>query len=152
MSEETECPKCGTKLGSDDEFLKHAEGLVESGLLDFVLEVDTKSWEKEVLESDLVVVEFWHESCPVCKSLAPIYGRIAEEFKDKIKFARLNVLASKENRDLAVKYGVMSTPTLIFFCKRKPITTKVGGDGFETEHGLKKLIDDVVKTCTRNNE
>lgn len=35
-----------------------------------VLDVNADTWEKEILQSDtLVVVDFWHEQCPWCKRL-----------------------------------------------------------------------------------
>ena len=118
-------------------------------LLEYVLEVNAKNWEKEILKSNLlVVVEFWHENCQSCKSLAPIYNKVAIEYKDKIKLTKLNVLTSKDNREIAVKYGVMSTPTLIFFCDGKPIATKIGRDGLETKEQLKQLINEMVNKCS----
>lgn len=153
MPKGIKCPKCGIKLNSKVEFEKHVKGLIEGDLLDSVLEVNAKNWEEEILQSDLlVVVEFWHDSCPSCKSLAPIYMEVANEYKDKIKFAKLNVLTSKDNRDIAVKYGVMSTPTLIFFCDGKSIATKVGRDGFETKERLKKLINDIISKCPKTKK
>ena len=121
--------------------------------MESVLEVNAKNWEKLILKSNLlVVVEFWHESCQSCKSLAPIYSEVAIEYKDKIKLTKLNVLTSKDNREIAVKYGVMSTPTLIFFCDGTPIATKIGRDGFETKEQLKQLINEMIHKCTENKE
>jgi thioredoxin 1 len=117
--------------------------------LEYVLEVNAKNWEKEILKSNLlVVVEFWHESCQSCKSLAPIYNEVSIEYKDKIKLTKLNVLTSKDNREIAIKYGVMSTPTLIFFCDGKPIATKIGRDGFETKKQIKQLINEMINKCS----
>jgi thioredoxin 1 len=153
LSEGIKCPKCGIKLNSKLEFEKHTKGLNDSDILDPVLEVTAKNWEETILQSKfLVVVEFWHESCPSCKKLAPIYIEVAKEYKDKIKFAKLNVLTSKDNRDIAVKYGLMSTPTLIFFCDGKPIATKVGRKGFETKERLKQLINDMLNKCPEDKE
>ena len=58
-----------------------------------VLEVNAGSWEQEVLQSDvLTVVDFWHSQCPWCIRLEPIYNETAEEYKGKVKFAKLNIL------------------------------------------------------------
>jgi len=107
-----------------------------------VLEVNADSWEREILQSDtLVVVDFWHEQCPWCIRLEPIYNEVSEEYGNKVKFAKLNVLASNENRQIAVKYGIMGTPTLVFFCDGRPVETVTG---FQPKERLKQLVDDVI--------
>jgi thioredoxin 1 len=108
-----------------------------------VIEVDAGNWEKEVLKSDsLVVVDFWHEQCLWCKMLAPIYKEVAEEYKDRAKFTTLNVLSSHENQHIALHLGVMSTPTLIYFCSGRSIVATVG---FQTKDRLKRIVEDLLK-------
>ena len=107
-----------------------------------VLDVNADSWEREILQSDtLTVVDFWHEQCPWCIRLDPIYSEVSEEYKNKVKFAKLNVLKSHENQRIAVKYGIMSTPTLVFFCDGRPVETVAG---FQPTERLKQLVDDVI--------
>ena len=107
-----------------------------------VLDVSAGDWEKEILKSNtLVLVDFWHERCPWCKRLAPIYSEVAKEYEGKVKFAKLNVLESQDNREIAVKYGIMGTPTLVFFCEGRPIETIAG---FQPKERLKQLVDDMV--------
>ena len=107
-----------------------------------VLDVNADDWEKEVLQLDtLVVVDFWHNQCIWCKRLAPIYSEVSEEYKNKVKFAKLNVLANHENQQIGVKYGIMGTPTLVFFCDGRPIESATG---FQPKERLKQLIDDVI--------
>jgi len=107
-----------------------------------VLDVSAGDWERETLKSDtLVLVDFWHEQCPWCKRLEPIYKEVAREYEGKVKFAKLNALESKENRDIAVKYGIMGTPTLVFFCEGRPIEMVAG---FQPKERLKQLVDDVI--------
>lgn len=109
-----------------------------------VLEVNSDSWEKEVLKTEgLVVVDFWHEQCPWCIRLAPIFNEVAEEYKDKAKFAALNVFSSNENQHIALHLGVMSTPTIIFFCAGKPVDTMAG---FQPKDRLKQLVEDALKS------
>lgn len=107
-----------------------------------VFDLNADDWEKEVLQADeLVVVDFWHEGCPWCLRLNPIYSEVAEEYKDKVKFAKLNVLKSHENQHLATKYGIMGTPTLIFFCDGRPVETATG---FQPKERLKQLVNAVM--------
>ena len=69
---------------------------------------------------------FWHEQCAYCRMLQPVYEEISREFAGKLKFAKFNVLASPENEALAARYGVMGTPTLMFFCQGRPVQDFVG--------------------------
>ena len=107
-----------------------------------VLDVNADTWKQEIEEYDaLVVVDFWHEHCVWCKKLDPIYSEVSEDYKNKVKFAKLNILENQENQQIAAKYGVMGTPTLVFFCKGRQIESIVG---FQPKEQLSKLVDDVV--------
>ncbi|MBW6431764.1 thioredoxin, partial [Patescibacteria group bacterium] len=77
-----------------------------------VVILDDKNFSKEVLEhKGSVVVDFYADWCGPCKMMAPIFEEAAAESKD-VKFGKLNVDTA---RDMAMKYGVMSIPTLIVF-------------------------------------
>jgi thioredoxin 1 len=109
-----------------------------------VLELNSANWEKEVLQSQiLTVVDFWHEKCPWCVKFNPVYDQVAEKYRDKIKFVKVNILANPENRNLAIHHGVMGTPTLIFFCGGRPVRQVVG---FHTREQLEKTIDEMLES------
>ncbi|HVP41275.1 MAG TPA: thioredoxin domain-containing protein [Candidatus Krumholzibacteriaceae bacterium] len=92
-----------------------------------VVTTDAINWQAEVLESKkLVVVMFWHQQCPYCRVLEPVYEELSREYSGKLKFTRFNVLESPENETLAANYGVMGTPTLMFFCQGRPVQDFVG--------------------------
>lgn len=108
-----------------------------------VMDVDAEGWEREVLQSDiLTIVDFWHERCPWCVRLNPIFEKVAEEYGDKVKFVRFNVLKSSRNRDIAIKNGVMGTPTIAFYCSGRYLGSIVG---FVPKEHLKHVIEDVMK-------
>jgi thioredoxin 1 len=92
-----------------------------------IITTNALNWQEEILQSKkLVVVMFWHQQCPYCRILEPVYEELSREYSGKLKFARFNVLESPENEALAAKYGVMGTPTLMFFCQGRPVQDFVG--------------------------
>lgn len=111
-----------------------------------VIDINTEDWEKEVLSSNtLTVVDFWHEYCPWCLRLNPVLEEAAEIYEGRMKFVKLNILETPESRGLAIRYGVMSTPPLIFFCEGQPIETVVG---YMSLDRLTWIIDSVIERHT----
>ena len=83
----------------------------------------------EVLKSSLpVLVDFWAEWCGPCRMIAPVVEDIAKEYEGKLRVGKLNV---DDAQEIAVKYNVMSIPTLIFFKQGKPVDMVVGALGKE---------------------
>jgi len=77
------------------------------------VELTESNFDQEVIASEIpVVVDFWAEWCAPCKLLAPIIDELAEEYKGKIKFCKLDV---DKNQQISMKYGIRSIPTLIVF-------------------------------------
>jgi thioredoxin 1 len=82
------------------------------------------NFEKEVLQSDLpVVVDFWAEWCGPCRMIAPIVEELANEYEGKIKVGKLDV---DSNQQTAIKYGVRSIPTVLFFKSGDVTDTIIG--------------------------
>ena len=78
-----------------------------------VLEITDDNFENTVLDSGVpMVVDFWAEWCGPCKMIAPILEELAGEHSDQFKVGKLNV---DENRETAMKYRVLSIPTLLVF-------------------------------------
>lgn len=108
-----------------------------------VLDVNASNWQQEVLKSDiLTIVDFWHDRCPWCLRLNPIFKEVSGEYEEKVKFVKLDVLETPANREIAIHHGIMSTPTLMFFCEGRPVGQALGA--MPKKH-LKKLIDDMLK-------
>ena len=86
--------------------------------------VNTGDFEKEVLESATpVLVDFYADWCGPCKMMSPVIDKLAEEYDGRIKVGKVNV---DENSDLAVKYGIMSIPNMVFFKNGQPVDRVVG--------------------------
>lgn len=75
-----------------------------------VINVTEESFDEEVLHfSGKVLVDFWAAWCGPCKMLAPTVDELSEEVKD-VKFCKVNI---DEQPQLAMRFGIMSIPTLI---------------------------------------
>ncbi|NOJ26886.1 MAG: thioredoxin [Nitrososphaera sp.] len=89
-----------------------------------VTHVTTKTWESEVLKSNLpVFVDFWAEWCGPCRMVGPAVEQIGKTMAGKIKVAKVNV---DENQEIAMKYGIQSIPSLILFKDGKEINRTIG--------------------------
>jgi thioredoxin 1 len=73
-----------------------------------------------------VLVDFWAEWCGPCKTITPVLDEIADESGGKISIAKLNV---DDNPNVAMRFQVMSIPTLIVFKDGEPAKRLVGAKG-----------------------
>ena len=92
-----------------------------------LIHFDEESFAKEVIdEKKSAMVDFWATWCGPCKMLAPTIEALSDELEDKITVGKVDV---DECRELAIKYGVMSIPTVIFFKNGEEVTRTVGVRG-----------------------
>ena len=88
--------------------------------------VTNEDFEQSVIQAETpVLVDFYADWCGPCKTQTPILGELAEELDGRVKFAKVDIDV-EGNKDLAVKYGVMSVPTLIIFSSGEVKETMVG--------------------------
>lgn len=88
-----------------------------------VIHINKENFEDEVLKSDKpVLIDFWASWCGPCKMLSPVIEELAEEV-DEAKICKINV---DEESDLAMKFKVMSIPTLVVMKDGKSLRSTVG--------------------------
>ena len=85
------------------------------------LHMNSEDFQNIVLDNKEPAV--WATWCGPCKMLAPTIEEIADELDGKIAVGKVDV---DENRELAVKYGVMSIPTVIYFKNGEEVTRLIG--------------------------
>ncbi|MDP3987539.1 MAG: thioredoxin [Candidatus Levybacteria bacterium] len=101
--------------------------------------ITDESFEQDVLQSRIpVLVDFWAAWCTPCKIIGPIVEELAKEYAGKLKVGKVNV---DENQNIAVKYGIMSIPTLLLFKKGEPVKSLVGMQGKDR---LKREIEEIL--------
>ncbi len=71
----------------------------------------------------LAVVDFWAAWCGPCRMVAPIIEQLADEYEGKVTVAKLDVDA---NQRTAMRFGVRSIPSILFFKDGKHVDTVVG--------------------------
>lgn len=88
-----------------------------------VINITLENFEAEVIKSEkTVLVDFWAPWCGPCRMLSPIVDEIAEERSD-IKVGKVNV---DEQEELAMRFGIMSIPTLIVFKNGEAVKKNLG--------------------------
>lgn len=91
-----------------------------------VVHVTNDSFTNEIEQTKgLALVDFWATWCGPCQAIAPVIEQLAEQYRGKVKVAKLDTDA---NTDTAVRFNVRSIPTVMFFKDGKHIDTVIGAD------------------------
>jgi thioredoxin 1 len=98
--------------------------------------INSDSFDEVVLKSKTpVLVDFFAEWCGPCKMAAPVLDKLAGEYEGKASIVKVDV---DQNQELAMKYSVMSIPTVILFEGGEEKDRKIG---FAGEQGYKEMLD-----------
>ncbi len=89
-----------------------------------IVHTSDATFETDVLKSaEPVLLDFWAEWCGPCKAIGPILEEAANEYKGRLKIAKLNI---DENPQTPPRFGIRGIPTLILFKNGKVEAQKVG--------------------------
>ncbi len=89
-----------------------------------IVHTSDATFEADVLKSaEPVLLDFWAEWCGPCKMIAPILDEAANEYKGRLKVAKLNI---DENPQIPPRFGIRGIPTLILFKGGTVHAQKVG--------------------------
>jgi thioredoxin reductase (NADPH) len=97
-------------------------------------EINSAEFDQEVLKGGKVILDFYSTECPPCEALAAKFEDLALHYGNDVRFLKI---FRQENRDLADKLGVKSSPTLLFFDNGKEVSERLGG-------GIKRI--DIIRS------
>ena len=97
-----------------------------------IVKVNAENFDSEIMKDGVTaIVDFYADWCGPCKMFAPVFEQLAGE-TEGVVFAKVNV---DEAEALAIRFGVMSIPTIIAFRNGAEIARNVG------LAGKQKLLD-----------
>ena len=82
-----------------------------------------EGFDKALADGQLMLVDFWADWCGPCKMLGPVIESLGDEYEGKAIVGKINV---DDEQELAIRYGVMSIPTVIVFKGGEEVARKVG--------------------------
>lgn len=78
---------------------------------------------EEITKEGVALVDFWAPWCGPCRMIAPVIEELAEDFEGIAKICKVN---TDEEQEIAVKYGIRSIPTILFFKNGEMVDQMVG--------------------------
>jgi len=76
------------------------------------IEMTDADIDEHIKKYETLVIDCWAPWCGPCRMIHPIIEELAVEMKGKVVFGKLNV---DENQSTALKYNIMSIPSLLVF-------------------------------------
>jgi len=102
------------------------------------VELTNENFDATIAEG-VTMVDFWAPWCAPCRMIAPVVEELAEEYEGKATIAKVN---TDEEQEIAIKYGIRSIPTMLWFKDGQLVDQMIGAAGKAVfEEKLKALLD-----------
>ena len=87
------------------------------------MKIINKSEFDSVIAQGVVLVDFFATWCGPCKMLSPVLEEVAKEVEEKLDIVKVDV---DQDGELAMRFGIMSVPTMIILKDGQPMTQLQG--------------------------
>ena len=87
------------------------------------MKIINKSEFDSVIAQGVVLVDFFATWCGPCKMLSPVLEEVAKKKEEKLDIVKVDV---DQDGELAMRFGIMSVPTMIIFKDGQPMTQLQG--------------------------
>lgn len=105
-----------------------------------VIEIRSLDEFKETISKCRVVfVNAYTTYCPYCRLFHPVFKRVAERFRGKAGFIRVNLDYVVE---IAYAYYIMGTPTTLVIINGKPVDRILG---YVDEYDFEAYVEEILK-------
>ncbi len=130
-------PLQGIKQNYKQGLIGHTE---KSEMDQTLTHIDSSKFQDEVVRSSQpVLVDFYADWCGPCKAIEPVIAQLSKEYEGRVKFVKIDTDA---NQDLAIQFGIMSIPTVMFFARGKVEDIVIGAVPASV---FKTKLDSLVK-------
>jgi thioredoxin 1 len=102
------------------------------------MEITSKELEKKIKNGEKLIVSFKAKWCSPCSVMGPVFEKVVSENTTDVQMYRMDV---DENRDIAMKLGIRSVPTIKVINGGDVVTTKVG---VLKEDEIKGLVQELI--------
>ncbi len=99
--------------------------------------ITAENFNDEVSSHEITILDFWAEWCAPCKSFAPIFEKVSQEYPD-ILFGKIN---TEEEQELAAHFQIRSIPTSMILKDGIVVFSQAG---LLPEEALKDLMEQVI--------
>jgi thioredoxin 1 len=86
------------------------------------VELTKENFEEVVTSNDMVVVDYWADWCGPCKSFAPVFEKVSEDYPNAV-FAKVDTQSEQE---IAAFFQIRSIPTLMIFREKVVVFSQPG--------------------------
>jgi len=103
-----------------------------------IIEAGRDNFEELVVGNDSVIVDYWAPWCAPCRSFAPTFEKVSEDYPD-VTFVKVNTEVEQE---IAGHFNIRSIPTLMVFREKIIVYSEAGA---LPESALRALLDQVAE-------
>lgn len=103
------------------------------------VEVTNTNFNNFITKKKYAIIDCWAAWCMPCRIIGPSIEKIAEEYGDTVAVGKLDV---DGDREIAMKFGIMSIPTILFFKDGQLVDKVVGA---VPKHVLEEKLKQVME-------